>query len=165
MTKSSKTQETTENYGVRFKQFREAFSQQHGYSFSEFFKEIGIMKQRYLDYEKCNLWPDFIDLQRIGLNTGVNLNWLVYRNGSMFGAREKDMEEMIQKIEADENGRYADYKMLLKLMQVKGMEDLIFGMQSVFLNFLSTSDFVSKLKEPEEVKEMLPEIRLPEEEQ
>ncbi|MCK4763100.1 MAG: hypothetical protein KAW12_12970 [Candidatus Aminicenantes bacterium] len=158
MTNSKEKQELTERISVRFKQFREAISKEFGFSFAEFCTEIGIPEEKFKTYEKGDFWPDFADLQKIGLNTGVNLNWLVYRNGGMFGVREKDMEEMLQKIEADEQGRYVDYKMLLKLMQVPEMEDLIFGMQKVFLNFLSTSDFASRLKEPGELEKLLPKI-------
>ncbi len=155
MTNLKETQELNEKVNVRFKQYREAMTKKTGYSFAEFCKETGIPEVKFKDYENGDLWPDFTDLQKIGLNTGINLNWLVYRNGGMFGAREKDMEEMIQKIEADEKGRYADYKRLLKLMQEPGMEDLIFGMQNVFLNLLNTEDFASKLKEPGKLEEML----------
>ena len=151
------TQELNEKVNVRFKQYRETMTKEFGFSFAEFCKEIGIPEEKFKDYENGELWPDFTELQTIGLNTGVNLNWLVYRNGGMFGAREKDMEEMIQKIETDEKGRYADYKRLLKLMQEPGIEDLIFGMQNVFLNLVSTEDFASKLKEPGKLEEMLHE--------
>ena len=158
MTDSKETQELIEKVNVRFKQYRETMTKKTGYSFAEFCKETGIPEDKFQAYENGTLWPDIADLQKIGLNTGVNLNWLVYRNGGMFGAREKDMEEMIQKIEADEKGRYADYIRLLKLMQEPGMEDLIFGMQNVFLNLLNTEDFASKLKEPGKLEEMLHEI-------
>ncbi|MCK4764607.1 MAG: hypothetical protein KAW12_20575 [Candidatus Aminicenantes bacterium] len=158
MTGSKKTQELTEKVSVRFKQFREAMTTELDFNFAEFCKEIGIPEEKFKAYENGELWPDFTDLQKIGLNSGVNLNWLVYKNGGMFGAREKDMEEMIQKIEADEKGRYIDYKMLLKILQVPGMEDLIFGMQQAFLNFLSTTKFGSKLKKPGELEKMLFEL-------
>ncbi|MFC2154861.1 hypothetical protein ACFLRB_00005, partial [Acidobacteriota bacterium] len=51
--------------------------------------------------------------------------------------REKDVEEIMRYIEADETGRYEHYKMLLKSMQVPEMQDFIFYAHGAVVDLLS----------------------------
>lgn len=123
--------------GRRLKVFRKEMMKRSNLSFSEFARETGVPVAGLKSYEAGLVYPEYADLVKIGRYYGLNLNWLLYENGGMFFTREKDMEEIMRFIESDETGRYENYKMLLKSMQVPEMEDFIFYVHGVVADLLS----------------------------
>lgn len=119
-------QKLLQRSGRCYHELRTTISKQFNLTGEQFNDYVNIPKGIYHNFEFGEQLPDFQQLQTMGIRTGVNLNWLVYGNGSMFGAREKDMEELVQYIEANETGYYEEYKRLLKLLQCKPLEELFF---------------------------------------
>lgn len=137
MSDSNSDKRLRKEIGRRLKVFREEMMKRSNLSVSEFAGETGIPVAALRSYEDGLVYPDYADLVKIGKYYGLNLNWLLYENGGMFFTREKDMEEIIRYIEGDETGRYENYKMLLKSMQVPEMEDFIFYVHGVVVDLLS----------------------------
>ncbi|MCI0470045.1 MAG: hypothetical protein L0Y73_00130 [Candidatus Aminicenantes bacterium] len=123
--------------GSRLKHFRTKVMKLSRVTFSEYAGEIGIPAGRLKIYEAGEEYPAYIDLVKMSRHHGLNLNWLFYENGGMFFAREKDMEEMIRRIEDNKTGHYEHYKMLLKSMQAPEMEDFIFYLHGLVVDLLA----------------------------
>ncbi len=147
--------------GERLYEFRTKGMKELKENFEQFLKSTGVSIERFKTYEKGEEFPDIHDLQKICAECCLNLNWLIYGNGSMFSAREKDMEELIQHIEKNETRRYEDYKKLLKSMQVPEMEDFIFNVHEAVIDLVSRIN--NQLEnDPDQVYEttlrMIPEV-------
>jgi len=137
MSDSNSDEKLRKAVGRRLKVFRKEMMKRSNLSFPEFAGETGIPVATLRSYEDGAVYPEYADLVKIGNYYGLNLNWLFNENGGMFFTREKDMEEIMRYIEADETGRYENYKMLLKSMQVLEMEDFIFYSHGVVVDLLS----------------------------
>jgi transcriptional regulator with XRE-family HTH domain len=148
MTTSNQKEDLKKDMGGRLKKCREEIMKIRKISFEEFAGEVDITVNKFKAYEAGRLYPGYKDLEKMGCSYGINLNWVIYRNGSMLFAREKDMEELTKKIEADESGRYEHYKMLLKSMQSPFMEDIIFSFHGALVDLLLK--LKNKLKESQD---------------
>lgn len=137
MSKNNSDTELRENIGAKLKKFRQVVMKNNDMTFKDYSIDVKIPMDVLNAYEKGESFPEYADLLRIAEETGLNVNWLIYNNGSMFFCREKEMEDIIRHIEKNETGRYDHYKMLLKNMQFTEMEDFIFHIHNLIIDFFS----------------------------
>ena len=125
-------------------------------TFDEYSIDVKVPLDSLNAYERGDRFPEYADLVRIAEETGLNLNWLIYNNGSMFFCREKEMEDIIRLIEENETGRYDHYKLLLKSMQFAEIEDFVFHIHNITIDFLSKLEM--KIKEDKKNISLLTEM-------
>ena len=136
--------ELRETIGGKLKKFREAVMENSKMSFEEYSIDVKIPVDVLKAFESGERFPEYADLFKIGQETGLNLNWLIYDNGSMFFCREKETEDIMRHIEENTTGQYDHYLILLKNMQFPEMEALIFHLHNVIIDFLSNLEKKSK---------------------
>ena len=136
-TNQKEKEDLRKDLGGRLKKCREEIMKFRKISFEEFAGEVDIPVNKLKGYEKGRLYPDYGDLKKMAGHYGINVNWVISGHGCMLFSREKDMEEFINHIEANESGRYEHYKMLLKSMQSLYMEEIIFTFHGALVDLLS----------------------------
>ena len=137
MSTKNSDKELRETIGGRLKEFRQAVLTENDMTFEEYCKDINMSMEVLKAYESGERFPDYADLITICQETGLNLNWLIYDNGSMYFCREKEMEDIIRHIEENERGRYDHYKILLNNMRFPEMEDFIFHIHNSIIDLLT----------------------------
>lgn len=129
--------ELREAIGAKLKKFRQVVMKDSNMTFDDYSLDVNIPVAELSAYERGESFPEYGHLVKIAEETGLNLNWLIYNNGSMFFCREQEMEEIIRRIEENEKGLYDHYKIMLKNMQNHTMEVFIFHIHDIIINFLS----------------------------
>ncbi len=130
--------------GNKLKEFRQEEMKLAKITFEAYAKEADIPVETLKAYEEGERLPEFEDLRKLGEAFCINLNGLIYDNGSLFVCRDDEMEELIQHIEENKTSRYEDYKKLLKSMQVLEMEDFIFNTHEVVVDLVSRINHLSE---------------------
>jgi len=156
MTTKKNDRELRETIGGKLKKFREAVMQNSNMTFEEYCNDIKISMELLTAYESGERFPEYEDLFKICQETGLNLNWLIYDNGSMFFCREKETEDIMRHIEENTTGQYDHYLILLKNMQFPEIEALIFHLHNVIIDFLSNLE--KKSKKEKKVMSLLTEM-------
>ena len=137
MSKKNSGKELRETIAAKLKKFRQVIMKDNNMTFEEYSIDVKIPLDVLNAYEVGDRFPEYADLEKIAQETGLNLNWLIYNNGSMYFCREKEMEEIIRHIEENERGRYDHYKLLLNNMQFSEIEDFIFHIHNLIIDFLT----------------------------
>ena len=156
MTTKKIDRELRETIGGKLKKFREAVMQNSNMTFEEYSIDVKIPVDVLNAYESGERFPEYADLFKICQETGLNLNWLIYDNGSMFFCREKETEDIMRHIEENTTGQYDHYLILLKNMQFPEMEALIFHLHNVIIDFLSNLE--KKIKKDKKAISLLTEL-------